>query len=163
MDEYLQHVFEELYREDGLSVVGRGLGIKRLLLKFLQKYCVDCSAPIDHAPGLAGHVESSATDAANASASVLNPELQRRANSSDHGIVVSSSSGSSFAKKIVFCVNATGMEHMLIHGLLAEGLMPNQLPKVLLKWIHVSLLNLNHICWIYLLIFGFSCDTIDHS
>ena len=35
---YLSQVFEELLREDGLTVLGRGLGLRLLVSKFLQLY-----------------------------------------------------------------------------------------------------------------------------
>jgi hypothetical protein len=39
MDIYLKEAFEELYKQDGLTVMGKGLGINRLLAKFIQLYC----------------------------------------------------------------------------------------------------------------------------
>ncbi len=109
-------MFEELYRSDGLAVIGRGLGMRRLLLKFLEKYCLDNFNAV--AP------QSTPTS------SMLNPAVASLLKGSDGGITVNSSSGSALAKKIVFCINATGMEEIIINGLLAEGLMPQQLPKV---------------------------------
>jgi hypothetical protein len=38
MDTYIKAAFEELYREDGLCVMGRGLGIFELYAKFVQLY-----------------------------------------------------------------------------------------------------------------------------
>lgn len=38
MDEYLRKAFEELFSEDGLLVMGRGLGLDRLYAKFAQYY-----------------------------------------------------------------------------------------------------------------------------
>jgi DNA excision repair protein ERCC-4 len=38
MDEYLKDIFKELYQHDGLTVMGHGLGIDRLFVKFIQCY-----------------------------------------------------------------------------------------------------------------------------
>lgn len=38
MDNNIKSAFEELYREDGLTVMGRGLGINYLYAKFCQLY-----------------------------------------------------------------------------------------------------------------------------
>ena len=38
MDSYLKPAFEELFREDGLTVLGRGLGISQLFSKFALYY-----------------------------------------------------------------------------------------------------------------------------
>lgn len=38
MDEYLKVIFKEVYTNDGLVVMGHGLGIDRLYCKFLQYY-----------------------------------------------------------------------------------------------------------------------------
>ena len=37
-DAFMSQIFEELFDNDGLTVMARGLGIKRLLIKFLQHY-----------------------------------------------------------------------------------------------------------------------------
>lgn len=37
---YLTHAFSELYKDDGLLVIGKGLGIQTLLIKFLKSYSV---------------------------------------------------------------------------------------------------------------------------
>jgi hypothetical protein len=39
MEEYLRPAFEELYREDGLLVMAKGLGIWELFMKFVALYC----------------------------------------------------------------------------------------------------------------------------
>ena len=38
MDKYIKAAFNELLNEDGLAVMAKGLGIQRLLIKFLQYY-----------------------------------------------------------------------------------------------------------------------------
>ena len=38
MDEYLKVIFKELYCNDGMVVMGHGLGVDRLFCKFLQYY-----------------------------------------------------------------------------------------------------------------------------
>ncbi|CAM9482773.1 unnamed protein product [Chrysoparadoxa australica] len=38
---FLRHAFDELHREDGLLVMARGLGLKRVLAKFLRMHCED--------------------------------------------------------------------------------------------------------------------------
>ena len=38
MECMIKSAFEELYREDGLTVMGRGLGINYLFAKFCQLY-----------------------------------------------------------------------------------------------------------------------------
>jgi len=40
MDEYLGQCFAELYEEDGLLVLARGLGLNRLISKFIELYSV---------------------------------------------------------------------------------------------------------------------------
>ena len=124
MDNYLQDIFEELYRDDGMAVVGRGLGVRRLLLKFLEKYCLDNSSALN----------CPSANAVNSSAAVL---------------ATKSSSGSSnqVAKKIVFCINAGGNEDSILNGLLAEGVLPHQLPKVNLNLFYfLSSLNIVYLC-----------------
>ena len=37
--EYLQEAFEQLLDGDGLMVMGRGLGLQRLIARFLRMYC----------------------------------------------------------------------------------------------------------------------------
>lgn len=39
MDSYLAKAFEEQFAEDGLTVLAHGLGLRRLLVKFIQLYC----------------------------------------------------------------------------------------------------------------------------
>jgi hypothetical protein len=43
MNEYLQPIFEDLYKEDGLCILARGLGIRHLFSKFIQAYCATSS------------------------------------------------------------------------------------------------------------------------
>lgn len=38
MDKYIKAAFYELLNEDGLAVMAKGMGIQRLLIKFLQYY-----------------------------------------------------------------------------------------------------------------------------
>jgi len=38
MESYLKDAFSELYEKDGLTVMGRGLGIEVLFCKFVQYY-----------------------------------------------------------------------------------------------------------------------------
>ena len=38
MDKYIKAAFDEVLHEDGLVVMAKGMGIQRLLLKFLQYY-----------------------------------------------------------------------------------------------------------------------------
>ena len=38
MDEYLKAAFTELFAEDGLTIMGRGLGITKLFSKFAKYY-----------------------------------------------------------------------------------------------------------------------------
>ena len=38
MDEYLSSCFSELYEEDGLLVLAKGLGLNRVISKFIQLY-----------------------------------------------------------------------------------------------------------------------------
>jgi hypothetical protein len=84
MDTYIKIAFEELLHEDGLAVMAKGMGIQRLLIKFLQYYSMPQSIA----------------------------ENEKK-------------------PKLVFCINAHGMEESILNGLLAEGLMPHQLPKVI--------------------------------
>jgi hypothetical protein len=88
MDSYIKAAFEELFREDGLTVMAKGLGIKQLLVKFLHYYSVK----------------------------------QRE------------------EKKLVFCINATGMEDFIRHALYSDGLMPYQTPKVYIVFIFSGLM-----------------------
>lgn len=37
--EYLRDIFRELYEEDGLAVVGKGLGSVQVLVKLLKLHC----------------------------------------------------------------------------------------------------------------------------
>lgn len=39
MNAYLQPIFEDLYKDDGLCILARGLGIRQLFCKFIQGYC----------------------------------------------------------------------------------------------------------------------------
>jgi hypothetical protein len=38
MENYMKTAFEELYEKDGLTIMGRGLGIEVLFSKFIQYY-----------------------------------------------------------------------------------------------------------------------------
>lgn len=38
-DEYVSDAFGELFKEDGLVVMSRGLGLRRLVVKYLQHCC----------------------------------------------------------------------------------------------------------------------------
>jgi hypothetical protein len=38
MDTYIRAAFDELLDTDGLAVMAKGMGIQRLLIKFLQYY-----------------------------------------------------------------------------------------------------------------------------
>jgi hypothetical protein len=42
--DYLQQAFHELLEEDGLVVMAKGLGVQRLIARFLQMYSEDPSA-----------------------------------------------------------------------------------------------------------------------
>lgn len=44
MDQYIKAAFTELLNEDGLAVMAKGMGIQRLLIKFLQYYSMAESA-----------------------------------------------------------------------------------------------------------------------
>lgn len=44
MDAYLSKAYDELLKSDGLCVMARGLGLKRLLVKFIQHYSVGVTA-----------------------------------------------------------------------------------------------------------------------
>lgn len=52
MEHYLQSAFKELFEEDGLLVMGRGLGMNVLYSKFLQHFAAkpvtDSSQPSQH-------------------------------------------------------------------------------------------------------------------
>lgn len=41
MQHYIQLAYDELCKEDGLTVMGRGLGITLLYTKFVQYYCMN--------------------------------------------------------------------------------------------------------------------------
>ena len=38
MSIYIKGAFQELYAEDGLTIIARGLGMRKLLVKFLKLY-----------------------------------------------------------------------------------------------------------------------------
>jgi len=38
MENCIKQAFEELYRDDGVLIMGRGLGIERIYAKFIQLY-----------------------------------------------------------------------------------------------------------------------------
>lgn len=82
MDTYIASAFKELFNQDGMTVMGRGLGINRLLLKFIQYY--------------------------------TNPPIEKDKK-----------------KKLVFVMNTSSdLIDIITNGLLAEGLLPYQLPRV---------------------------------
>jgi len=85
MDKYISAAFQELYQEDGLLVMARGLGLTRLISKFIQYYS--------------------------------NPANYSNADKKE--------------KKLVFCINATGLEDVLIDSLLAEGIPASHLPRLI--------------------------------
>lgn len=43
MDSYLAKIFSEIYQEDGMVVMGRGLGIEKLLVKMIRAYSLTLS------------------------------------------------------------------------------------------------------------------------
>ncbi|KAJ1439770.1 hypothetical protein B484DRAFT_391580, partial [Ochromonadaceae sp. CCMP2298] len=68
-DSYLRQAFEELFAEDGLTVMGRGLGITQLFVKFARYhasggrkivFCLNCAG---HEEALRDAFAESATDA----------------------------------------------------------------------------------------------------
>jgi hypothetical protein len=44
MDRYIRAAFDELLNEDGLAVMAKGMGMQRLLIKFLQFYSISQQA-----------------------------------------------------------------------------------------------------------------------
>lgn len=43
MDTYLAKIFSEIYQEDGMVVMGRGLGVEKLLVKLIRAYSLSLS------------------------------------------------------------------------------------------------------------------------
>ena len=115
MDEYVKEAFEELFREDGLVVFAQGLGITRLLLKFLHYYSVS------RINETASSSSSSSSSSSKSSSTRTNPS-----------IIPASQ------RPLVLCINATGMEDYILNGLLADGLLPDQLPKVITNEQHTQ-------------------------
>ena len=58
MDLYLREAFMELYSDDGLLVMARGLGILRLLAKFLRLYSKESEKKLVFCINLAGDEEA---------------------------------------------------------------------------------------------------------
>jgi hypothetical protein len=103
MDHYLRAAFVELLNEDGLAVMAKGIGAHRLLIKFLKYF----SAPAEQVL----HPKSFFTkEAAVSSLSVPGPVHKR---------------------KLVICINVSGMEESILEGLIADGVMPDELPKII--------------------------------
>ena len=48
MDRYIRAAFDELLNEDGLAVIAKGMGMQRLLIKFLQFYSMSQQASGKH-------------------------------------------------------------------------------------------------------------------
>lgn len=48
MDRYIRAAFDELLNEDGLAVMAKGMGMQRLLIKFLQYYSISQNAAGTH-------------------------------------------------------------------------------------------------------------------
>ena len=48
MDRYIRAAFDELLNEDGLAVMAKGMGMQRLLIKFLQFYSISQQAAGTH-------------------------------------------------------------------------------------------------------------------
>lgn len=55
MDKYIRAAFDELLNEDGLTVFAKGMGVQRLLTKFLHYYSMMLS-PSSSTPGVCMHV-----------------------------------------------------------------------------------------------------------
>ena len=110
MDSYVQAAFEELLREDGLAVFGQGLGVTRLLIKFLHYYSTvtTTAAPNNPLAAAASSSSSSSSGVAQQVASTLSPH-----------------------RPLVLCINTAGTEDYILKALLADGLLPDQLPKVI--------------------------------
>ena len=98
MDTYVKEAFEEMMREDGLAVFGQGLGVTRLLIKFLHYYSTMTTRP----------AVPSSSSVAQQVASTLSPH-----------------------RPLVLCINTAGTEDFILKALLADGLLPDQLPKVI--------------------------------
>ena len=102
MDRYLQKAFEEQFKESGLTVMARGLGVRYLLIKFIKFYCSDgrfAPSPPAEVPPL--------------------PEQGKQ-------------------KKLVFVINAGGIEELIKNGLMHVGLLPNQFPSFITNEVSVQ-------------------------
>ncbi len=77
MENYLRPAFEELFDDDGLMVMGKGLGVQKLFGKFVKLYCSAHATP-----------------------------------------------------KLVLCLNSNDIFDALKKILLADGVLPLELPKV---------------------------------
>ena len=117
MDEYVKEAFEELLREDGLVVFAQGLGITRLLLKFLHYYSVSRINETASSSSSSSSFSSSKSSSSTRTNPSTVPASQR---------------------PLVLCINATGMEDYILNGLLADGLLPDQLPKVITNEQHTQ-------------------------
>jgi hypothetical protein len=100
MNHYIEASFAELFAHDGLVVMGRGLGVELLYCKFVQYFS-------RKAPLVSSSSGSSSSVASSSSTGKLMP-----------------------AHRLVFCINANGLEQAMSDLLLSEGAGPDQLPTV---------------------------------
>lgn len=84
---YISNAFEELYEEDGLCVMAKGLGADAMLTKFIQWY----SCPNQ--------------------------------------------------KQLVFCINCSDIEVLLLESLEYEGALPSEMPQVCTIYVYFLLLT----------------------
>lgn len=120
MEKYLQRAFEEQFREDGLTVMAHGLGVRYLLIKFIHFYCTDKRYAVPAVtPPLPSHQASSTSSDALPLATAEGEERRR-------------------VRKLVFVINATGMEELIKNGLMHIGLLPNQFPTFITNEVSVQ-------------------------
>lgn len=144
MDDYLSDIFEEVYVEDGLVVMGRGLGIHRLLCKFLEKYCQDvCIDNFKTSQSMQNSIYSSSSSSSSSTNNALHSVIHSNTMNMNMNINIninikntttdlSSSEAAATSRRIVFCINTNGLEDNILHNLLmSEGVLPNHLPKII--------------------------------
>jgi hypothetical protein len=100
---FIQEAFSELYSEDGIVVMAKGLGIHQLLAKFLQLYNRS-SYDVDQM-----HHED------------LSMSSSTRGNDDDN----------KFKRRLVFCINMCGQEEAIHNLLTSEASSPTAISQVL--------------------------------
>lgn len=146
---FIAAAFEEQFKEDGLTVMARGLGIRILIAKFLYYYCLpnslkskypsrETSSKVtlttENKPATSITSFSASSSNAMVSSAILPTFVPPSITTSHTQACVQDKSNvgqEETFRKLVFCINTNGIEEALLHTLMEWGLLPHELPKII--------------------------------